>query len=77
MVKKSLLVVWSLIKGGTDMYCDGYLKFHSVSESSENLGLTLFFQVLLSVDLNGVLSSVVQVKRLDSSGRCNCVVGFV
>lgn len=53
------------------------MKFHSVSESYESIGLTLFFQVLLSVDLNVVLSSVVRVKRLDSSGLRNCVVGFV
>lgn len=59
------------------MYRDGYIKFHSVSESCENVGLTLFFQVILSVDFNVVLSSMVQFKRLDSSGLCNCVVGFV
>lgn len=70
-------MVWPVVKGGADMYSDGYMKFHSDSESYESVGLTLFFQVLLSVDLNVVLSSVVQVKRLDSSGLCNCVVGFV
>lgn len=59
------------------MYSDGCMKFHSVSESYESVGLTVFFQVLLSVDHNVVLSSVVQVKRLDSSGMCNCVMGFV
>lgn len=50
------------------MYNDGFIKVHSVSESCENIGLTLFFQVLMSVDLSVVLSCMVQTKRLDSSG---------
>lgn len=46
------------------MYCDGHLKFLSVSESCESVGPPLFSQVFLPVDLKVVLSSVVQVMRL-------------